>query len=183
MLRRGSIASLGWLAARLMLHQHHSCAGADGGAERSWSASLGSRECPLDISVLWTAEVDSPVYSTPVILPSFGDGRKQVRSVHTHQLGFGKLPFSVDYPRLHLNPSCRCISSLLHREPEQQGRWTDYLVGPIGSNSTVPISDWPVTYSSRSSHDFCGQYKAHHFPGTSGWCWQQRNTLTGAQTL
>ncbi|CBJ28983.1 conserved unknown protein [Ectocarpus siliculosus] len=39
---------------------------------------LGSRECPLDISVLWTAEVDSPVYSTPVILPSSAGGYKQI---------------------------------------------------------------------------------------------------------
>lgn len=41
---------------------------------------LGSKECPLDISVLWTADVDSPVYSTPVIQPSSVDGRKQVRA-------------------------------------------------------------------------------------------------------
>lgn len=43
---------------------------------------LGSRECPLDISVLWTAEVDSPVYSTPVILPSSAGGHKQVQQEH-----------------------------------------------------------------------------------------------------
>lgn len=41
---------------------------------------LGSKQCPLDISVLWTADVDSPVYSTPVIRPSSVDGRKQVRA-------------------------------------------------------------------------------------------------------
>ncbi|CAN0443106.1 unnamed protein product, partial [Scytosiphon promiscuus] len=41
---------------------------------------LGSKQCPLDISVLWTADVDSPVYSTPVIRPSSVDGRKQVRT-------------------------------------------------------------------------------------------------------
>ena len=76
--RRGSITSSGWLASTLLLLVHQDArAGADGAA--TW-ASTDSRECPLDISVLWTAEVDSPVYSTPAILPSSGDGRKQVRS-------------------------------------------------------------------------------------------------------
>ncbi|CAN0342371.1 unnamed protein product [Ascophyllum nodosum] len=52
--------------------------------ERSPNAALqasspqGSTGCPLDISVLWTADVESPVYSTPVILPSSTDGRKQI---------------------------------------------------------------------------------------------------------
>lgn len=51
-------------------------AGADSAGSRP--LGFGSRECPLDISVLWTADVDSPVYSTPVILPSPIDGRNQV---------------------------------------------------------------------------------------------------------
>ena len=50
---------------------------------------LGSKECPLDISVLWTADVDSPVYSTPVIRPSSVDRRKQVRT--------GRATTSMDY--------------------------------------------------------------------------------------
>ena len=44
------------------------------------TVSLGSIQCPLDISVLWTADVESPVYSTPVIRPSSVNGRKQVRA-------------------------------------------------------------------------------------------------------
>eukprot|EP00752_Nemacystus_decipiens_P003264 g3021.t1 len=76
-----SVAPLGWLVpvslSMLVLGLvHHDARAAADGSE-AW-ASLGSRECPLDISVLWTAEVDSPVYSTPVILPASGDGRKQI---------------------------------------------------------------------------------------------------------
>ncbi|CAN0227001.1 unnamed protein product, partial [Laminaria digitata] len=59
---------------------------------------LGSKECPLDISVLWTADVDSPVYSTPVIRPSSGDGRKQLvlaslRSAVELLYGDGSVPY------------------------------------------------------------------------------------------
>lgn len=42
------------------------------------NSERGSTGCPLDISVLWTADVESPVYSTPVIIPSSPDNRKQV---------------------------------------------------------------------------------------------------------
>lgn len=45
---------------------------------RQRGVDMGSRLCPLDISVLWTADVDSPVYSAPVILPSSVGDRKQV---------------------------------------------------------------------------------------------------------
>lgn len=48
------------------------------GAQQGALARLGSSDCPLDISVSWTADVESPVYSTPVILPRSADGRKQV---------------------------------------------------------------------------------------------------------
>jgi len=60
--------TLGWLVSSLV-----------GVAVAEQRKGLGSRECPLDISVLWTAEVDSPVYGTPIILPSAGGVGKQVR--------------------------------------------------------------------------------------------------------
>lgn len=68
--------ALGGLISTLLHPDTQAAAAAAGEGQ----ASFGSRECPLDISVLWTAEVDSPVYSTPVILPSSAGSRKQVCS-------------------------------------------------------------------------------------------------------
>lgn len=62
----------------LISTQLHRDAKAAGAPEEGTTMRFGSRECPLDISVLWTAEVDSPVYSTPAILPSSAGSRKRV---------------------------------------------------------------------------------------------------------
>ncbi|CAN0067333.1 unnamed protein product, partial [Choristocarpus tenellus] len=41
-------------------------------------AEREATRCPLDIEVLWTADVDGPVYSTPLIFPFGNYGNKQV---------------------------------------------------------------------------------------------------------
>lgn len=51
------------------------------GAQQEALARLGSSDCPLDMSVSWTADVESPAYSTPVIIPRSAEGRKQVCEV------------------------------------------------------------------------------------------------------
>ncbi|CAM9580319.1 unnamed protein product [Pylaiella littoralis] len=67
--------ALGGLISTQLHSNTHAAAAAAAAAEGNMR--LGSKECPLDISVLWTAELDSPVYSTPVILPSSAGSRKQ----------------------------------------------------------------------------------------------------------
>lgn len=78
--RSRAVLALAVLVATAAVHGSESIdAAAKIAAEEDTAAvRLGSRECPLDISVLWTADVFSPVYSTPVILPSYIEGRKQV---------------------------------------------------------------------------------------------------------
>lgn len=71
--------ALGVLVSTL-LERDASAAAASAAEAFEETVSLGSKQCPQDISVLWTADVDSPVYSTPVIRPSSVDGRRQVRA-------------------------------------------------------------------------------------------------------
>lgn len=79
MLQRSRSVAAGLALGGLISTQLHSNThAAAAAAAAEGNMRFGSKECPLDISVLWTAELDSPVYSTPVILPSSAGSRKQV---------------------------------------------------------------------------------------------------------
>ncbi|CAM9587582.1 unnamed protein product, partial [Discosporangium mesarthrocarpum] len=57
---------------------HGVAQGSNEAASSAKEVGIGSKDCPLDVEVLWTAEVESPVYSTPLIYPFTPNGHKQV---------------------------------------------------------------------------------------------------------